>query len=275
MNEAFNYNSDYFEGISGTWTKLSYPFISKNLIQNIRGKKVNRSLDLGCGYGVYAEVLLDHSAEVYGLDISEDACNVCREKGYSKVFNANVDAIPINDGTIDFVFTTEVLEHILDYDKMLSEIHRMLSKDGTLVLTTTCYSTSIFVAINDPQFRLRNYLDYFGGFFSKKTRDNFVRKFCFTFLGGHYHGFLPGKLTKKITDMGFTVAEKKLFTVHELLFYKDGKNLFKKVFLKETGWPLHKRVLAFPASVFFMTANFLVNHVFAFKNNILIVAKKA
>jgi hypothetical protein len=199
---------------------------------------------------------------------------MCRKLGYTKVFTAEVDAIPISDNEISFVFTSEVLEHILDYEVMLTEIYRILKYDGTLVLTTTCYSTSIFVAINNPEFRISNYLDYLKGYFSNKHRDVFVRKFCFKFLGGHYHGFLPRKLVKKLTHIGFTIERKKLFTVHELMFYKDGKKLLGKIFLKATGWAIWKRILALPVAVFFIIINFLINHVFAFKNNILLVARK-
>ena len=274
MNEKFEYSADYFKGITDTWTKLSFPLISKNLLKSVEGRSIDTALDLGCGFGSYSQILLQHAKTVYGLDISEEACKVCKALGYSEVYNTEIDKMPIASDSLDLVFTSEVLEHVLDYEQMLKEIYRVLGNNGQLVLTTTCYSTSIFVAVIHEQFSWRDYFSYIRGYFNKKSREQFVRKFCFQFLGGHYHGFLPGELLNKIEEIGFVIEEKKLFTVQELMFYKDGKNLMKKVFQKESHWPLYKRLAGFPAAVFFTSINFLINKVFAFKNNILVVARK-
>lgn len=274
MNEKFNYTAEYFEGITDTWTRLSYPFISSHLLESIKNEKIKNALDLGCGYGSYSKILLQHAQEVIGLDISEDACRVCKELGYAQVFNTEVNNIPLQDASIDLVFTSEVLEHILDYEAMLKEIHRVLAHNGKLVLTTTCYSTSIFVAVLHKEFKHRDYLLYIRGYFSKDAREKFVRKYCFQFLGGHFHGFLPSELCKTVEEIGFVIEKKKLFTVQELMFYKDGKNLMRKVLGAEETWPMYKRVLAFLPAVFFSGTNFLINKVFAFKNNILLVARK-
>ncbi len=274
MNEKFEYTADYFKGIGDTWTRLSYPFISAQLLESVKNKKLEAALDLGCGYGSYSKILLSHAQAVYGLDISEDACKVCKELGYTQVFNTEVNRIPLQDASLKLVFTSEVLEHILDYEGMLKEIHRVLAKDGVLVLTTTCYSTSIFVAVLHQDFKVADYFLYLKGYFSKAARDQFVRKYCFKFLGGHFHGFMPADLCRKIEELGFVIERKKLFTVQELMFYKDGKNLMRKVFKNTGGWPLYKRILGLVPALFFSVLNFLINKVFAFKNNILVVARK-
>lgn len=43
--------------------------------------------------------------------------------------------IPFDDNHFDWVFTSEVLEHVFNLDDMLIEIHRVLKKDWTLFLT--------------------------------------------------------------------------------------------------------------------------------------------
>jgi SAM-dependent methyltransferase len=44
--------------------------------------------------------------------------------------------IPFDDNTIDLVICTEVLEHVEDTDKALTELNRVLSEDCYLILTT-------------------------------------------------------------------------------------------------------------------------------------------
>ena len=270
----YNYNSEYFAKIADTWTKVSYPFISENLVAHLSARKVNDALDLGCGHGVYSTILLEHSTNVFGVDISKDACDYCSNLGYTEVFNADVYNIPIENDKLDFVFTTEVLEHILDYEKMLSEIYRILKKDGSLLLTTTCYSTSIFEAMMNPEFGFKNYFDYLSGFFNKNCRDGFIRKFCFERLGGHYHGFLPQKLLADMRNIGFIIERNELFTPYEIIFYRDGKQMLDKVFSRKTPWPFYKRLFAAPAAILFIMINFTINHSHIFQNNVLIIAKK-
>ena len=45
-------------------------------------------------------------------------------------------AIPYGDGSFDVVLCNHVLEHVPDYRKALSEIHRVLRPDGWAVLQT-------------------------------------------------------------------------------------------------------------------------------------------
>ena len=72
-----------------------------------------------------------------GIDISMELM-----KGAEKVADEikecdlNQDVIPWPDGFFDVVVCSEVIEHIMDTDRLLQEIHRVLSPTGTLILTT-------------------------------------------------------------------------------------------------------------------------------------------
>jgi len=45
-------------------------------------------------------------------------------------------SLPFKDGEFEFILSTEVLEHLKNPRLAISEMHRVLKKDGTLVLTT-------------------------------------------------------------------------------------------------------------------------------------------
>ncbi|HCU79854.1 MAG TPA: hypothetical protein DGN60_01670, partial [Chloroflexi bacterium] len=81
-------------------------------------------------------------AEVTGIDISEGMVAEARvelEKlGYNKVTLEVGDATQLHyaDSEFDKVLCSEVIEHIPDADKALSEIYRVLKPNGILVLST-------------------------------------------------------------------------------------------------------------------------------------------
>ncbi|MEE9301540.1 MAG: methyltransferase domain-containing protein [Alphaproteobacteria bacterium] len=93
-------------------------------------------LDIGCGTGVNAEALAAKGHEVSGIDISPVAIEKFRARGFDgAVCNIN-EEIPFEDGTFDLVFGSDVIEHIIDTERALSEMNRVLRPGGQLVLST-------------------------------------------------------------------------------------------------------------------------------------------
>lgn len=99
-----------------------------------RNKKV---LDIGCYEGTISKCIADNNNEVYGIDISESAVKLAKEKGIdARVVDVEEEELPFSDGFFDVVAVAEVIEHIFDTDGFLEKIKRVIKKDGYLVLTT-------------------------------------------------------------------------------------------------------------------------------------------
>lgn len=102
----------------------------------INGKKV---LDVACGEG-YGTYLLKRwgASEVTGVDISEEALSVAKEKfsGEGITFvEHSAEELPFEDDLFDVVVSYETVEH-LDYpEKFLSEIKRVAKKNGTIIVS--------------------------------------------------------------------------------------------------------------------------------------------
>lgn len=104
------------------------------------GKKL---LDVGCGSGSLMFEAKEKFNEVYGIDISptriEEAKKSAVEKFgennklYFSVCNLN-ERIDFPDGMFDAVTCTAVIEHVFDPYFVVSEIHRVLNKDGILIV---------------------------------------------------------------------------------------------------------------------------------------------
>lgn len=94
----------------------------RRVLPGVRG----RVLDVGCGKKPYASWLpRGKGNRVVGIDVSPlpDVDVVVGEEG----------GLPFRDGAFDAVLCTQVLEHVVDLESTLSEIHRVLVSSGLLV----------------------------------------------------------------------------------------------------------------------------------------------
>ncbi|HXJ42582.1 MAG TPA: class I SAM-dependent methyltransferase [Bryobacteraceae bacterium] len=91
-------------------------------------------LDVGCGKGRFARVLLESNprAQISGLDISEDML-ACVPAGMKKVA-ALMTEVPFAASTFDCVYATESLEHAVEIDRAVAEMCRVLKPGGKLVI---------------------------------------------------------------------------------------------------------------------------------------------
>ena len=97
-----------------------------------------RALDLGCGDGDFTELLARAGAVAVGADVAEAALNRARRKHPSLPFAlVPIDGpLPFGDGSFELVWASEVIEHIADTARWLSEVRRVLALEGRLLITT-------------------------------------------------------------------------------------------------------------------------------------------
>lgn len=105
---------------------------------DVKGKKV---LDIGCGDGALTYRVIKKGADVIGIDNSKEGIGLAKEifekkKTSAKFILTSAYQIPIDDNSIDCVVCSDVIEHLAEPEKMLSEIQRVLRTQGKLVLTT-------------------------------------------------------------------------------------------------------------------------------------------
>ncbi len=95
-------------------------------------------LDLGCGDGRFTAIIAEAGAEAVGLEVAQTAVDRARRAHPGLDFRlAPIDGpLPLEDNSVDVVFATEVIEHVADTARWLSEIRRVLVPRGRLLLTT-------------------------------------------------------------------------------------------------------------------------------------------
>jgi len=92
-----------------------------------------RWLDIGCHNGTFARMIASSGFKVTGTDVWDPV--LMKDSTWSYVRQSN-ELIPMPDGSADVVSAVEVIEHIVDTDRFLQEIHRVASPTALVVLTT-------------------------------------------------------------------------------------------------------------------------------------------
>ncbi|HEY1524203.1 MAG TPA: class I SAM-dependent methyltransferase [Solirubrobacteraceae bacterium] len=97
-----------------------------------------RALDIGCGDGHFTAVLAQAGAQVIGVDVAQAALDRAAAHHPGLDFRRiTIDGpLPFDDCQFDLVWASEVLEHVADTARWVSELRRVLAPSGRLLLTT-------------------------------------------------------------------------------------------------------------------------------------------
>ena len=114
------------------------------LLERFKPVKDSIGLDVGSGDGVLLYKAQKAGGLAVGLEINSNGLKLAREKLEERGKNPGIlvhgtgDAIPAKDLSFDYVVAIEVIEHLEDAKQFLSEVKRVLRKDGVFVCTTPC-----------------------------------------------------------------------------------------------------------------------------------------
>lgn len=126
---------DYYDKLREEIESLKFSY-NLHEYKAFAGQKV---LDVGCGNGYILSKYAKEKAEVYGVDITPTAVELCEKrfsyKGLSGNFQeANAEELPFADNTFDCICSMGVLHHVPDTEKAVSEIFRVLKPGGKLIV---------------------------------------------------------------------------------------------------------------------------------------------
>jgi SAM-dependent methyltransferase len=97
-----------------------------------------RVVDAGCGEGAFTAAAAAAGARAVGVEIAARAVERARAAHPGVEFrHVPLDEpLPFEDASFDVAWVSEVLEHVADTARFLSEVRRVLAPGATLLVTT-------------------------------------------------------------------------------------------------------------------------------------------
>lgn len=129
--DAWNYDKQVKEYDSYTHDAIfgmSYEYVKSN----------EKLLDLGIGTGLASINFSKVGLKVYGLDISDEMLNICRNKSFTeelKLHNLLESRIPYSDGFFNHIICSGVFHFLSDLENIFSEVARLIKKGGIFACT--------------------------------------------------------------------------------------------------------------------------------------------
>jgi 2-polyprenyl-3-methyl-5-hydroxy-6-metoxy-1,4-benzoquinol methylase len=156
-------------------------------------------LDVGCGNGAIARVLLAEGYDVYGIDASRSGIEIAEANAPGRFFLHDVSAERLPEALAGkrfaFVISTEVISHLYAPRRLLDLARGVLAEDGELILSAPYhgYLKNLALAVSgrmDAHFTAL----WDGGFikfFSRRTLEEMLRQQCFVVTDFAGAGRLP------------------------------------------------------------------------------------
>jgi 2-polyprenyl-3-methyl-5-hydroxy-6-metoxy-1,4-benzoquinol methylase len=177
-------------------TGYLYPVLREML----RYDKSKRILDMGCGNGEIANLLLAEGFDVMGIDASVTGVEVANKKNPGRFFVHDVsqEKLPaeVADIPFDIVISTEVIEHLYAPRAYMRLIQKTLqAKHGQVILSTPYHGYLKNVALALMGKMDRHYTALWDGghikFWSRQTLTSLLEEFGFRVTDFRGAGRLP------------------------------------------------------------------------------------
>ena len=133
-------------------------YLKKILFHELKVKPQGKAaLEVGCGGGILSEEIARMGFDITGIDPSDHSLQIAASHAKAsglriKYEQGTGEALPYRDNSFDVVFCFDVLEHVRDVPKVISEISRALKPGGVFSYDTFNRTfMSKLVAINVSQ----------------------------------------------------------------------------------------------------------------------------
>ncbi len=184
-----------------------------SMMRKIRSKKV---LDLGCGSGIYSEILKSRGAIVSGIDISKKMIDIAKSQVDGIDFKVgSVYKLPYRSNYFDIVLAALVIHYFDDLEAAFREIRRVLKKGGYFVFST---DNPVVLATRRVKGKPREYR-----VFNNYFKEGKIYKYWSTFRTNMpYRHMTYQTLIKTIIKTGFVIED-----YLDTKPIKNSKNVYK------------------------------------------------
>ncbi|WP_068275336.1 bifunctional 2-polyprenyl-6-hydroxyphenol methylase/3-demethylubiquinol 3-O-methyltransferase UbiG [Aldersonia kunmingensis] len=127
--------------LQGSMTPARFDYFASVMRDHGRSPDGLRGLDVGCGGGFMSERFARAGVTVLGIDPSEVSLATARKHAETNGLPIEYrtgfgEELPVDDQAFDIAFCCDVLEHVSDLDKVISETARALKPGGLYFFDT-------------------------------------------------------------------------------------------------------------------------------------------
>lgn len=146
ISTSWGNSADWYDNLLNTDSdSYQVKVILPNILRLLDIKKDDTVLDIACGSGFFSREFYKLSKNVTGTDISKELINIAKTTNIDVNFYvSSADDLKFTkDNSVDKAVCILAIQNIENIKGVLSEIHRVLKKDGKM-----------FFVINHPAFRI-------------------------------------------------------------------------------------------------------------------------
>jgi SAM-dependent methyltransferase len=185
---------DYYEELWRSLPAELEPPDYATRLAHVRGevRSGDRVLDLGCGEGGFTAALAAAGAQVLGVDVAAAAVERAQARHPELDFRLiPIDGpLPFSDSDFDLVWASEVIEHVADTGRWLSEVRRVLAPGGRLLITTPSHGRLRVAALGVE--RLSEPLGDHLHLYTRASLRSLLEEYAFGQVSVRAAGGLPG-----------------------------------------------------------------------------------
>lgn len=135
------YNEYFYLERNHWWFKARLKILGSIIRDKFKStEKSNfKILNVGAATGA-SSIMLDEFGEVTSLEYDRDCCKYLEHKTGIIAVNASLTNLPLEDSSYDLICAFDVIEHIEDDHKAVSEIYRVLKPNGYTILTVPAFN---------------------------------------------------------------------------------------------------------------------------------------
>jgi 2-polyprenyl-3-methyl-5-hydroxy-6-metoxy-1,4-benzoquinol methylase len=160
------------------------------IIKFLKKTKPGKILDVGCGHGWLLSAL-DKKYKKFGVDISKLATKNASK--YGNIFTGEIQQL--KESGFDIITALHIIEHIRNPENFILKLHKILKKNGLLILETPDFDSAAARRYGN-KFRLLHDNTHIS-LFSQDSLIRFVRHYGFDVVDIHYPYFETPFFNKK------------------------------------------------------------------------------
>lgn len=131
-DKTFSFEENYW------WFKGRRRIVFDNIKKTTKPSEGKVLLDIGCGTGITLKKIKGFGLKV-GIDDYKDALNYSKKRNLEYLINGSVDELPIYRDSVECILMLDVLEHLGEEKRALSEAYRVCKNGGIIVVTVPAY----------------------------------------------------------------------------------------------------------------------------------------